>query len=176
MLDLTRTLADRTAAWETVQRLHLPPAPTLPARRATLESAVATVRARTLPPETDLAAYRGVHADRLRAFGEARLRWLLGPAARAGVLEAWLPPATPDCPETAGPVLIEHAVSSDPTALRVNVVRGASIGIDRLELDWLSSAPAAAVTVEATARSAFGPRHILITVPTPVAAAPRQTP
>ena len=217
-----------------------------------------------LAAETDLPAYRGVHADRLRAFGEARLRWLVGaagrpcgsqeiaaaerietlirdgtlrigraanaadvraahatalasigtvrlgasprwrvlagagaridapvpdaapltllavtagtPPLRAGVLEAWTPPATPDRPETAGPVLIEHAASSDPTALRVNVVRGASIGIDRLELDWLVSAPAAAVTVEATARSAFGPRHILITVPVPIAAAPGQTP
>lgn len=82
MLDTTRTLADRTAAWETVQRLHLPRGvPSLPARRVNVEAAVATIRARVLPPETDLAAYRGVHADRLRAFGEARLRWLLGPAA-----------------------------------------------------------------------------------------------
>ena len=34
MLDATRTLADRTAAWETVQRLHLPRGvPSLPSRR-----------------------------------------------------------------------------------------------------------------------------------------------
>ena len=97
------------------------------------------------------------------------------PPLRAGVLEAWTPPATPDRPETAGPVLIEHAASSDPTALRANIVRGASIGIDRLELDWLSSAPAAAVTVEATARNAFGPRHISVTVPVPIAAPSEET-
>ena len=257
MLDADRETAERTAAWAEVRRLHTPPSETV--RGANFRAAVATVRARTDPPDTDLAAVQGVHADRLRAAGERRLRWLLGPSLRAigsqeiaaleriestvrngelrigraataarvrtacrsalaviegvrlgasprwrvlagagalvqaalpagvpvtllavpaatppfraAVLEAWTPPATPDRPETAGPVLIEHAASSDPAALRATVARGASVGIDRLELDWLVRAPAAPVTVEATARSAFGPRDVTLTVPVPTAPA-----
>lgn len=264
MLDTARGMGERNnAAWATVRRLHTPPSDTV--RRASLVAAVAAVRAHTLPPETDLAAYRGVHADRLRAAGEARLRWLCGPARRAvgsaeraayelvetrvregelrigravdaaavrteyaavlalvagvalgtgpgwrllagpgarrqrllpagaayiaeavarstppyraAVLEAWSPPATPGDPETAGVTLVEAARSSDPAALRARIVRGATLGVDRVELDWLVAAPRAPVHVDVTARSVLGPSEVTLTVPAPRApAAPAEPP
>ena len=39
--------------------------------------------------------------------------------------------------------------------------------MDRLELDWLTRTPGAAVTVTATARNPFGPRELILTVPVP---------
>ena len=37
----------------------------------------------------------------------------------------------------AQPTVIERAVSADPSKLRATIVRGATIGVDRLVLDWL---------------------------------------
>ena len=252
MLDATNDDATRQSAWAAVRRLHTPASDTV--RRATLEGAVARVRARTDPPATDIPAFAGVHQDRLRAAGERHLRWLLGdpprptssqeteaadriarvvreyalriaraadagevriehatgvraveavtigaaprwrqirsgaPAAglsgptpvtlptvtpatppfRAAVIEAWSAPAEPGQPETAQPTVIESAVSADPSKLRATVVRGATIGVDRLVLDWLVEAPGDPVTVTASARNVNGASRRTFIVPAPV--------
>lgn len=259
MLDTSRGEADRQAAWAVVRALHTPA--DAAAKAANLRAAVARVRDRLEPPETDLAAYAGVRVDRLRAAGERRLRWLLGdppratssqetaaadriaravrehalriaraataleareayalgagliegtvigaaprwrrmrgaegppvdlpgapvasavvlPAAvrvgvaplRAAVIEAWSPGEEPDDLSTAQPTLIESAVSNDPAKLRATVVRGASIGVDRLVLDWLTETPGAAVSVRAAARNVNGASERVFRVPAPIAA------
>ncbi len=254
MLDASIGAAERQAAWATVRALHTPADDA--ARAANLAAAIARVHARTDPPETDLAAYAGVHADRLRAAGERRLRRLLGdpprdtssqetaaadriartvreyalrigraataaqvriehaagvarvdgtfigaaprwrqvrgaslidlpgpgtvtlaavtrvgvPPLRAAIIEAWSAPAEPSQPSTAQPTLIESAVSADPAKLRATVVRGASIGVDRLVLDWLTETPGAAVDVTATARNVNGASERTFRAPAPIAA------
>ena len=257
MLDTTQDDATREAAWAVVRRLHLIRADD-PGWLPNVEAAVARVRARTDPPDTDRIAFAGVHVDRLRAAGERHLRWLLGdpPRAtssqetaaadgiaravrdaalriaraadtatvriehaagvraiealaigaaprwrqvwtgtnridlpgptpvtltpvvrarplplRAAVIEAWSAPSEPEQPATAQPTLIESAVSDKPDQLRAVIVRGASIGVDRLVLDWLVEAPAAPVNVVATARNVNGASRRTLVVPVPTAPA-----
>ena len=49
-------------------------------------------------------------------------------------------------------------------------MRGASIGVDRLVLDWLTETPGAAVDVTATARNVNGASERTFRAPAPVAA------
>lgn len=90
---------------------------------------------------------------------------------RAAVIEAWSAPSEPEQPATAQPTLIESAVSEDPDQLRATIVRGASIGVDRLVLDWLVEAPPVPVTVTATARNVNGASRRIFVVPAPTAPA-----
>ena len=90
------------------------------------------------------------------------------PPFRAAVIEAWSAPAEPGQPATAQPTVIESAVSADTTKLRATIVRGATIGVDRLVLDWLVEAPADPVTVTATARNVTGASQRTFIVPAPV--------
>ena len=91
------------------------------------------------------------------------------PPFRAAVIEAWSAPAEPGQPATAQPTVIESAVSADPAKLRATIVRGATIGVDRLVLDWLVEAPGAPVTVTATARNVTGASRRTFIAPAPVA-------
>ena len=256
MLDASNDQATREAAWALVRALETPADDD--AKTANLRASIDRVRGRTDPPDTDLTVFAGVHADRLRALGARRLRWLLGdpprdtssqetaaadriartvreyalriaraadaatvriehaagvrileaiaigaaprwrlvrtgqpdidlpglgpitlPAVtraqplplRAAVIEAWSAPAEPSELDTAQPTLVETAVAADPAKLRAAIVRGASIGVDRLVLDWLTETPGGPVTVTATARNVTGASERRFVVPAPTAPA-----